>query len=254
MNSLDNLSEYADPHLYDAENSEFEPDGPFFLSLAKQVGGSVLELGCGTGRVTVPLAREGVTITGLDVVPGMVALAREKAEGLPAEWVVEDARSYQLGRTFRLIFETGSVFHHMLTRADQEAYLKCVREHLDADGIFVISMFFPKPFHFAGSEEETEWFTTTHPAGYEIKVSGTDSYDALRQVKTETAYRRWTDAEGKQITRVAPLSLRYVFPQEMEALLHYNHFEVVEQYGDFDKSTVSNDSKQIIYICQKRIL
>lgn len=252
MNLLDNLSEYSDPRLYDAENSEFEPDGPFFLSLAKQAGGAVLELGCGTGRVTIPLAKEGVSITGLDVVPDMVALARDKAEGLSAEWIVDDVRSYHLKRAFRLIFETGSVFHHMLTRADQEAYLKRVQEHLEADGLFVVSMFFPKPVHFAGSEEETEWFTTSHPEGYEIKVSGTDSYDALRQVKTETAYRRWTDADGKQVTRVAPLSLRYVFPQEMEALLHYNDFEIVEQYGDFDKSPVSNDSKQIIYICRKR--
>jgi len=55
MNELDNLSEYSDPKLYDAENRDFEPDGPFILSLAKQLGGAVLELGCGTGRVTIPL-------------------------------------------------------------------------------------------------------------------------------------------------------------------------------------------------------
>ena len=50
-----NLEDYADPLLYDLENSSFEPDGSFYLSLAQQVGGSVLELGCGTGRVTIPL-------------------------------------------------------------------------------------------------------------------------------------------------------------------------------------------------------
>jgi ubiquinone/menaquinone biosynthesis C-methylase UbiE len=68
MNEQDNLSEYSDPKLYDAENSDFEPDGSFILSLAKKHGGAVLELGCGTGRVTIPLAENGVEIVGLDVV------------------------------------------------------------------------------------------------------------------------------------------------------------------------------------------
>jgi hypothetical protein len=52
--------------------------------------------------------------------------------------------------------------------------------------------------------------------------------------------------------QVAPLSLRYVFPQEMEALLYYNGFEIVEQYGDFDRSPVTEESRLIILICRKR--
>lgn len=250
-NEQDNLSEYSDPKLYDAENSDFGPDGPFILSLAKGLGGAVLELGCGTGRMTIPLAENGVEIVGLDVVSGMVDLARQKSEGLPIEWVVADVRNYQLGRKFRLIFESGSVFHHMLTRQDQEAYLARVREHLEDDGRLVLSIFFPKPRNLASTEEEEDWFTAEHPDGYEIKVSGIDRYDAIRQVKTETAYRRWTDASGKEMTQVAPLSLRYVFPQEMEALLHYNGFEIVAQYGDFDRSPVTEESRLITLVCRK---
>lgn len=251
--SYDNLSEYSDPKLYDAENSDFEPDGPFILSLAKKLGGAVLELGCGTGRVTIPLAENGVDIVGLDVVPGMVELARAKADGLPTiEWVVADVRAFQLGRKFSLIFESGSVFHHMLTRPDQEAYLARVREHLKEDGRLVLSLILPKSEHLVSTEEEAEWFTAEHPDGYEIRVSGIDKYDALRQVKTETAYRRWTDASGREMTQVAPLSLRYVFPQEMEALLYYNGFEIVELYGDVDRSPLTEESRQIYYICKKK--
>lgn len=250
--SYDNLSEYADPKLYDAENHDFEPDGPFILSLAKQLGGTVLELGCGTGRMTIPLAENGVEIVGLDVVPGMVDLAKQKADGKPIEWVVADVRAFQLGRKFRLIFESGSVFHHMLTRQDQEAYLARVREHLEDEGRLVLSLFFPKPRNLVSTDEVEEWFTAEHPDGYEIKVSGIDKYDDFRQIKTETAYRRWTDASGKEMLQVAPLSLRYVFPQEMEALLHYNGIEIVEQYGDFDRSPVTDESRLIHYICRKR--
>jgi SAM-dependent methyltransferase len=246
------LSEYSDPELYDLENSDFEPDGPFILSLAKKLGGAVLELGCGTGRVTIPLAENGVEIVGLDIVPGMIELARNKSGKLPIEWVVADVRTFQLGRKFRLIFESGSVFHHMLTRQDQEAYLARVREHLENnDGRLVLSLFLPKPRNLISSEEEEEWFVAEHPDGYEIKVSGIDKYDPMRQVKTETAYRRWTDVNGNAMVQVAPLSLRYVFPQEMEALLHYNGFEIAAQYGDVDLSPVTDESRQLVYICRK---
>jgi len=182
----------------------------------------------------------------------MVDLARQKSVGMPIEWVVEDVRNYHLGQKFRLIFESGSVFHHMLTRQDQEAYLARVREHLEDDGRLVLSLFFPKSHNLVSSDEEEDWFTAEHPDGYVITVSGIDKYNALRQVKTETAYRRWTDASGKEMLQVAPLSLRYVFPQEMEALLHYNGFEIVEQYGDFDRSPVTEESRLIILMCKKR--
>jgi len=110
MNEQDNLSDYPDPKLYHSENYDFEQDGPFILDLAKELGGAVLELGCGTGRMTIPFAENRVEIVGLDVVPGMVGLAKQKSVGVPIEWVVEDVRKFQLGRKFRLIFESGSVF------------------------------------------------------------------------------------------------------------------------------------------------
>ena len=78
-----NLEDYDDPAIYDLENKNFEPDGPFYLSMAQQVNGSVLELGCGTGRVTIPLARNGIDITGLDIVRGMLARAKANAGELP---------------------------------------------------------------------------------------------------------------------------------------------------------------------------
>ena len=98
MNELDNLVEYSDPEIYDLENSDFEPDGPFILALAKKLGGAMLELGCGTGRVTIPLAQNGVEIVGLDIVPGMVERARQKSGELPIEWILADVRTFHLER------------------------------------------------------------------------------------------------------------------------------------------------------------
>ena len=247
-----NLIEYADPQIYDLENDEFEPSGSFIQEIAKRTGDPVLELGCGTGRLTIPLAQRGVDITGLDIVPGMIERANEKAQDVSVDWILADVRSYQLNKKFRLIYDSGSVFQHMLTRPDQEAFLARVHEHLDHDGLFVVSAIFPRTPLLGSTDDEQDWFTIRHPDGYEIHVSGTDFYDAVRQVKVETAHRRWRDNDGKEVIRVAPLSLRYLFPQEMETLLHYNGFAVVEKYGDYDLSPLTNKSKMQLYVCKKK--
>jgi SAM-dependent methyltransferase len=250
-NQHDNLLEYSDPAIYDLENRSFEPDGPFYLALAQRIGGPVLELGCGTGRITIPLAQDGVDVTGLDVVPGMLARALNKAQGLPIRWVEADARSFRLDREFRLILETGSTFQHLLERADQEAVLSRVREHLAQGGYFVVSTVFPRLDLMQDLEEEDDWFTYEDEQGQEVRVSGTQHYNPLRQVKVETAYRRWYDAQGREMVREVPLALRLIFPQEMEVLLHYNGFEVVERYGDWDGSPLTAESRMMIYVCQK---
>jgi hypothetical protein len=100
-------------------------------------------------------------------------------------------------------------------------------------------------------ETEKEWFTYKNPAGREIRVSGTENYDPIRQVKLETAFRRWTDDNGQEILKVAPLSLRFMFPQEMEALLHYNGFKILERYGDWDSSPLTAESALMILVCGK---
>jgi SAM-dependent methyltransferase len=249
---IDNLEEYADPEIYDLENQRFEPDGSFLLDYAKRLQGPVLELGCGTGRVTIPLAQNGVDITGLDIVPAMIERAKQKAGGLPIQWLTADARCFRLERSFRLIFETGSVFQHLLTRSDQEAFLDRVREHLEHSGRFITGLMFPHPDLLTSVVTEKEWFTYEHHAGQTIRVSGTEHYDPVRQVKLETAYRRWRDDTGQEILKLAPLSLRYIFPQEMEALLYYNGFQIVEQFGDWDASPLTHTSRLMIFVCQLR--
>jgi SAM-dependent methyltransferase len=252
MDNSENLSEYADPEIYDLENQDFAPDGQFFLDYAKKVSGSVLELGCGSGRVTIPLAQNDVPITGLDIVPAMIEKAKQKAGDLPILWVVDDIRQFHLDQKYQLIFETGSVFHHLLSRVDQEQYLARVREHLDDNGKFILCLIFPHPELLVSDEVEKEWIQYEGKNGQTITVSGTDLYDPLQQVKLETAYRRWIDESGQQILKIAPLSLRYTFPQEMEMLLNYNGFDIAEKFGDWDHSPLTGTSRFMIFVCNQR--
>ena len=252
MNTATNFEEYLHPDLYDLENPDFEPEGSFYLSFARELGDPVLELGCGTGRMTILLAQNGVEITGLDVVPEMLALARQKAGDLPIQWVEADVRHFHLGRKFNFIFESGSVFMHMLTNADQQAFLAGVYEHLALEGCFVFSLFYPHPDILQTQAEEKEWFNYLDNQGRTVRVSGTEMYDELRQVKVETAIRRIAGADGKETTYVAPLYLRYTFPQEVEALLDYGGFEVKERYGGPDRSPLTADSRFLVYVCARK--
>jgi SAM-dependent methyltransferase len=201
--------------------------------------------------VTIPLARHRIDMTGLDAVAAMLARARGKARGLDIRWVEADIRDYHLDVQYRLIYNSGAPLQHLMDRADHEAALARVREHLAPGGRFVLEAVFPKPDTMYDAEEE-EWWSYTDERGRTVRVSGTQRYDHVRQVKHETACRRWHDAEGREITRRAPLALRYVFPREMEALLPYNGLRILDCYGDWDRGPLTDDSEVMIYVCDVR--
>jgi hypothetical protein len=75
----------------------------------------------------------------------------------------------------------------------------------------------------------------------------------VRQVYTEAAYRRWKGADGQEVTQYSPLAMRVFYPQELEALLHYNGFTVLERYGDYDRGPLTAESRTLIYVCRLRV-
>jgi SAM-dependent methyltransferase len=269
----DNLEEFADPLSYDIEDSS-DTGIAFYAALAQQTGGPVLEIACGTGRVSIPIARLGFAVTGVDIVPGMLAQARSKSAGLPTRWVDGDARTFDLGEYFRLIFLTGNAFQAFLTRADLEALLARVRAHLQDDGVFAFETRNPR------------WASSTHPAqdarpesgrlsgegsfalletrdleeqgqpytdsdGHTVRVSRTQVYDHVAQILHWTTYRRWRagEQEHSKVTRIA---VRFTFPQELAALLHYNGFTIIQQYGDWNLEPLTAASPSILVVCRKR--
>jgi SAM-dependent methyltransferase len=245
-----NLGEFADPVNYDLEQNH-ERGIPFYSALAEETGGPLLELACGTGRVTIPLARRGFDITGVDVTPGMIAQARRKSAALPINWVVADARTLRIDRQFRLIFMTGNPFQAFLGRADQEALLESINRHLHPGGLFAFETRNPRWADLNTDDVEEHWQTYTDKDGNEVRVSGTRWYDHVRQVLHYTTYRRWR-AGGQDHETATRIALRYVFPQELEALFHYNGFTIVRSYGDWDLTPLTADSPSMICVCRRR--
>jgi SAM-dependent methyltransferase len=269
----DNREEFADPLNYDIEDSS-EAGIAFYSALAQETGDPVLEIACGTGRVSIPIARLGLAVTGLDIVPGMLELARGKSAGLPVRWIEGDARSFDLGGQFRLIFLTGNAFQAFLTRPDQEGLLERVRAHLHDEGLFAFETRNPQWANLAQArrdapsegadrhneglftlletrQEEVPGQTYTDSHGREVRVSRTQVYDPVAQILHWTTYRRWQET-GREQTRITRIAVRFTFPQELEALLHYNGFSLLRQFGDWDLKPLAAASPSIITVCRKR--
>jgi SAM-dependent methyltransferase len=241
-----NLEEFADAENYDLEQPD-DTGVAFFLGLARETGGPVLELACGTGRVSIPIAQQGFDVTGVDITPGMLAQARRKSGGLPIRWLEGDARTVRLDRRYGLIFLTGNAFQAFLTRPDQEALLARVREHLRPDGLFAFETRNPRWSDLATCAEEKAWLSYTDTQGRPVRVTETYWYDHVPQLLHWTIYRRRPTKTGEEL-KTSRITVRYTFPQELESLLHYNGFELIRRYGDWEGGPLTAASETILSV------
>ena len=223
-------------------------DLPFYQRLIAAYGGPVLELACGTGRLTVPLAAGGADITGLDRSPSMLEAARKRAarERVAVSFREGDMRDFDLGREFKLIFISTNSFSHLLEHAEIESCLRSTRDHLAPEGRFVIDIFTPSARMLA--RDENEAYTVGEyddPDGKgRIVVTGTKHYGAATQVNR--GIWRYTNPDTQESWEM-PFDLRMFYPQEIDALLRYNGFAIENKFGWYDESPYGDASpKQLI--------
>jgi SAM-dependent methyltransferase len=222
-------------------------DIAFFVEEAARSGGPVLELGCGTGRVLIPIARAGVDIVGLDGSPAMLARCRETLAFEPADvrnhvvgLIEGDMRRFRLGRRFRLATIPFRPFLHLLTVDDELACLRTIHEHLEPDGRLILDIFNPS--------FET-WATDRFPVDLppepsfalpdgrvvvrHTRMIGRDPFTQVLDV--ELVYDVST-AAGDQHQVVHRFGIRSIFRYEAEHLLARCGFEVEHLYADYDRS------------------
>jgi SAM-dependent methyltransferase len=250
----DNLEEFRDPATYDLECDTFDEDRPVIEQWARSLGGPLLDLACGTGRMALRLAVQGYQVTGVDIMPEMIARAREKAaaQAVSVEWVVADARTFHLQQQFPFIYLLGNAFQFFLTRADQEAMLARVREHLRPEGCFLFETRNPSPRNLLEVRHpEPQEFTT--PDGKRLVITERQHYDPMTQIQRYTSSYQWLYPGGQHVEKMKRTALRYVFPQEMEALLFYNGFQIHSCYGSWRQDPLTATSREMIYVCQRRV-
>lgn len=255
MLDYDSLEEFRDPQTYDLVDAGYDEDRPVIEQWARSLGGPLLDVACGTGRVAIPLAAQGYQVTGVDIVPEMIARARQKAaaQAVSVEWVVADARAFHLQQRFPFIYMVENAFQFFLTRADQEALLARVREHLHPEGCFLFETRNPSPRNlFEARLTEPQQYTT--PDGGQLVITDDQPrYDPITQIQHCTSYYRWVHSGRQLVEKTKRTALRYVFPQEVEALLFYNGFQIRSCYGSWQQEPLAAQSREMIYICQRRV-
>ena len=238
------------------------PDVPFFVGAAKDSGGPVLELGCGTGRILIPTARAGIKIVGLDLSESMlqVCRARLSEEAADVQSHVQllegDMRRFDLSRTFKLITTPFRSFQHLITVEDQRACLACVHRHLDKDGRFILDIFNPSLEALTSDnlgEEITGEPEFTTPDGRRVirrhKIVERDRFNQIQHV--ELIYDV-THPDGREERLVHSFPMRYLFRFEAEHLLARCGFEIEQVYADFDKKPYgSTDPGELIFVAKR---
>ena len=248
---------YLDTALYDHEYRRRRVDVRWYVDLARRLlgpSGRILELGCGSGRVTVPLARAGYHVTGIDHEPAMLAALAERQARLPAAVAARittmpgDLRAFAVGQRFDLIIAAFNVVEHLYTRGELDACLRAVRRHLRPGGHFAFDVQLPDPAWLA-RDPGRRWARTrfTHPVTGEVLFYSTNhDYDPVSQI---AVIRLYYTPERRGRERVVVLSQRKFFPAELEALVAHAGLRMVERHGDFDGAPLGPGSESQVSVC-----
>lgn len=235
--------------IYDKMN-DFMDDFDFYKRWCEKAAGPVLELCCGTGRLTIPLKKAGINITGLDFTPAMLESAQIKAqkEKISIDLIEGDMRNFRLNKQFAMIFIPFNSLQNTYTRDDIEAVFSSVRQHLLPNGLFIIEIFNPS-IHLMVQREKNpvEAFNFTLDDGTAVVVKEQCRYDSAAQINRVT----WTFCMNGKETQTR-LDMRCLYPLEMDALLHYNHFDVIHKFEYYDETPFTSESCKQLYVCKAK--
>ena len=248
---------YADAALYDHEYRRRRADVNFYRELARQrlgAGGRILELGAGTGRVTVPLARDGHRVTALDQAAPMLARLQSRSPRCRAvrdriEPVRGELCTFELGTRFPLVIAAFNVLEHLYTRGELDACLRRVAAHLEPGGAFAFDVQLPD-LAWLVRDPTKRWARTrfTDPqSGRAMYYSTNHDYDPVSQI---VMIRLFYDPVDGSPGRVVKLTQRKFFPAELEALVAHAGFRVTAHLGDFSFRPLDGSADSQVVICE----
>jgi SAM-dependent methyltransferase len=247
------VSDFYDyPDLYDA----LLPVGaevPFYVDLARQQAGAVLELACGTGQLTIPIALDGRPTVGLDQSSAMLTVAKRRASatGASVAFVQSDMRDFALGSDFSLIFIARNSLLHLLSTVDLLAAFTAVRRHLAPDGIFAFDIFNPNVRMLARPLGQRFPVMEVNTATFgPLCVEGTHDYDSATQVSRGTWY---ISTPERRDAWVVPMVLRSIFPQELPLLLSAAGLELISRFGELSRAAFGPGSRVQVCLCRRRL-
>lgn len=251
-----NSDGYAvDAAFYDAIHDDFEDDTGLWLSFAGQTDAKVLVVGCGTGRIAVPLAAAGHVVTGLDISTAMLERARARAarEGVEVAWKEGRLEEVDLGKgAFGLTLIPADVFLYNSTVGEQLRWLEAIAAGLAFNGRLIIDL--PGPALWIDGASDGQPLL----AARGVTEDG-QAFEAWHVHEDDLATQtRWlqvtyeTTAEDGSVRRLkSEHLLRYVYPAEVEHLLARAGFELAALYGDYDAGMLTTESERMIAVATR---
>lgn len=234
------------------------PEAGAYGALAREQGGSLLELGSGTGRLVIPLARAGIEdVWGLDRYDDMLAacrakLPREAPEVVARVTLVEgDARDFSLGRTFPLITAPCNFLDNLLGADDLARSFRCVARHLAEDGVFVIDSSAPDLPTMVSSHGIEQVGEFTHPeTGHRLVSRFTPRFDFVRQIETDEI--EIEELDGETVVRRArtTMTVTWHHPRELKGALVAAGLEVTGVYGSVDRAPLRESGGDVVLIAR----
>ena len=257
----------ADPfagfaRYYDDDYRHYQDDVEAIVSLAAELCPSpddpVLELGCGTGRLLLPLAQAGHRVIGVDISPALLEVARRKlAESGLAKRVTlvqDDLRTFALPtRQLAFAFCTSNTLMHLTTPDAQQAALVNAARHLRPGGLLLIDLFhpdIPRLMEVHGLMELADRWETE--AGGQVIKWSVRTLDLAAQLQETVFIYDETTPDGALRRTVCPFTLRYLWRNEAELMLQAAGFAVEAVWGDFEGSPYDNGSEHLILLATRR--
>ena len=255
--------------LYDSFIADYYDESPvvkgrtqdvvFYREAAREFGDPVLELGCGTGRITMALAEAGKRITGLDLSERMLERAVKKRAALRVEarervhLVQGNMAGFDLGEKFRLIIIPFRPFQHLLEVHEQMNCLECARKHLARGGRLILDVFQTDAQRIHDPVHMRETLVTEYNTadGRQVKISErVAAFHRAQQINDVEMVFSVKHTGGREERLVFAWPLRYFFRYEVEHLLARCGFRVSTEYGDFDKTPIRDDSAEMVFIAE----
>lgn len=246
---------------YDKEQSA--RDNQFYSELAAAQDGPVLELGCGTGRILLSLARQGKHVVGLDLAEPMLDQLRAKLAQEPqdvkdrVQLVQGDMADFELDDRFGLVIAPFRAFQHMLDSTQQRRCLLQVAKHLLPDGLFVHNSFNPNLAYIvnamktAGTWKQVNEFNDENSGQVVIRYVQLTPDPAKQQHAIRWKFEVFDNTGVLQETLIEEMELRWLYRWEAEYLLELCGLRILEAYGDFDKRPLDGQANELIYVCRR---
>lgn len=237
-----------DGEHYDACHAHRLDDLTFWTHAAASCR-TVLEIGCRTGRIAIPIAMSGPSVIGIDPTQSMLDQAHRKlrASGANAELHLGDLRNFDLGRDdVDLALLSFNTVNLLLTLDDALACFRCARRHLAPSGHLIIDTFLPTPARLLGEELQIEYVL---PDNVKVTITAHRSYDPAQQLRTLDLVIRSSNGAPLEADR---FDVHVYYPSELILLLTQAGFDVVAAYGGYDQRRLDARSHRLILVAAPR--